>query len=73
MGNDIKFAPDDINPNDDTVTRKITRLQDLGVLDKPPDEAGAFGTTSTIKTYPFEKTKKGGSGFGRLFAWIKKN
>ncbi len=73
MGNDIKFAPDDINPNDDTVTRKITRLQNLGVLDKPSDEPGAFGTTTTIMTYPFEKTKKGGSPLGRLFAWFKKN
>ena len=59
---------------DDTVTRKITKLEDMGVLDKrePHDETMAFSRTSTIKTYPFVKTEKGGSRFGRLFAWFKK-
>ena len=59
---------------DDTLTRKITKLEDLGVLDKPEphEETMAFSKTNTIKTYPFEKTKKGGSRLGRLFAWFKK-
>ena len=59
---------------DDTVTRKITKLEDLGVLDKrdPHDETMGFSKTSTIKTYPFAKAKKGGTRLGRLFAWFKK-
>ncbi len=59
---------------DDTVTRKISNLEDLGVLDKPEprEETMASTRTSTIKTYPFVKTEKGGSRLGRLFAWFKK-
>ena len=60
---------------DDTVTRKISRLEDLGVLEKtdPHGHTAAFASTSTIKTYPFEKTKKGASGVSRFFAWFKKS
>ncbi len=59
---------------DDTLTRKITKLEDLGVLDKPEphEETMAYSRTTTIKTYPFVETKKGGSRLGRLFAWFKK-
>ncbi len=41
-------------------------------MDKPPEETKLFGTTSTIKTYPFVKTKKSGL-IGQLFEWFKKN
>ncbi len=59
---------------DDTVTRKISKLEDMGVLDKPEphEKTMAFSRTSTIKTYPFVETKKGGSRLGRLFAWFQK-
>ena len=59
---------------DDTVTRKISKLEDMGVLDKPEphEKTMAFSRTSTIKTYPFVETMKGGSRLGRLFAWFQK-
>lgn len=60
---------------DDTVTRKISRLEDLGVLEKtdPHGNTAAFASTNTIKTYPFVKTKKGARRLSRFFAWFKKN
>jgi len=60
---------------DDTVTRKISRLEDLGVLEKtdPHGNKAAFASTHTIKTYPFVKTKKGAGRLSRVFAWFKKN
>ena len=59
---------------DDTVTRKISKLEDMGVLDKPEphEKTMAFSRTSTIKTYPFVETNKGSSRLGRLFAWFQK-
>ena len=66
-----KLFPDD-EFSDDTVTRKIKTLEDLGVLDKPSDDPAAFGGTTTITTYPFVKTKKSGR-IGQLFEWFKKN
>ena len=75
MGNDDKSFPDDDEFRGDTASRKMRKLEDMGVLDKPKPhgDTAAFGTTSTVKTYPFEKTKKGGSRLGRVFAWFKKN
>ena len=72
MGNDDKFVPDDDEFSGATVTRKMRKLEDMGVLDKPPEETKLFGRTSTIKTYPFVKTKKSGL-IGQLFEWFKKN
>jgi len=57
---------------DDTVTRKITMLEERGVLDKRSDGSNAFGETTAITTYPFVKTKKS-SYIGQLFEWFKKN
>ncbi len=71
MGNDDKFFPDD-EFSDDTVTRKIRTLEDLGVLDKPSDDPEAFGGTTTITTYPFVETKRS-LHIGQLFEWFKKN
>ena len=53
---------------DDTVTRKISRLEDLGVLERtdPHGHTAAFASTSTIKTYPFVKTKKGANRLSRF-------
>ncbi len=65
MGNDDKFRGD-------TASRKMRKLEDLGVLDKPSDGPKAFGRTTTITTYPFVKTKKSGR-IGQLFEWFKKN
>ncbi len=75
MGSDTKFDSndDDNDGGGNTVTRKIRKLQIKGVLDTPPDEPGAFGTTTTITTYPFEKTKSEGGRFSRLFDWLKKD
>ena len=75
MGNDDKFSPDDDEFDGDTASRQMRKFEARGVLDKPEPHGAtaAFGTTSTAKTYPFEKTKKGGSRLGRVFAWFKKN
>ena len=59
MGKFDKFDSDD-DRDGNTVTRKIRKLQDLGVLDKPSDEPGAIGGTTTITTYPFVQMKSGG-------------
>ncbi len=73
MGNHNKFDRDD-DQGGDTVTRKIRKLQAMGVLDKPANDPGASGGTGEIKTYPFVQTKSDGGGrFGRLFKWLKKN
>ena len=71
MGNDDRFFPDADESGDDTVTRKMRTLEDIGVLDKPSDAPKEdFG--GTITTYPFVKTKSGGR-IGRLFNRLKKN
>ncbi len=72
MGNDDKFFPDDDEVRSDTASRQLKKLQDMGVLDKPSDGPKAFGGTTTIRTYPFVKTKSGGR-IGRLFNRLKKN
>ncbi len=72
MGNDDKSFPDDDEVRSDTASRQMRKLEDMGVLDKPPEETKLFGRTSTIKTYPFVKTKSGGR-IGRLFNRLKKN
>lgn len=75
MGSDTKFDPDDDDMDDGahTVTRKIRKLQKMGVLDTPPGDPGSFGMTTTITTYPYEKTKSEGGRFSRLFDWLKKD
>ncbi len=73
MGTYNRFYPDADEFGDDTVTRKIRKLEDLGVLDKPSDAPkDDSGGTTTITTYPFAKTKSG-HRIGRLFNWLKKN
>lgn len=72
MGNDDKSFPDDDEFRGDTASRKMRKLEDMGVLNKPSDDPKAFGKTTTIRTYPFVKTKSG-SRIGRLFNWLKKN
>ncbi len=72
MGNDDKSFPDDDELRSDTASRQMRKLEDMGVLDKPSDGAKAFGRTTTIRTYPFVKTKKS-SYIGQLFEWFKKN
>ncbi len=72
MGNDDKSFPDDDEFRGDTASRKMRKLEDIGVLNKPSDGPKAFGVTTTTRTYPFVKTKSGGR-IGRLFNWLKKN
>ncbi len=69
MGNDDKSFPDD-EFRGDTASRKMRKLEGIGVLDKSSDGPKAFGGTTT--TYPFVKTKKSGH-IGQLFEWFKKN
>ncbi len=72
MGTDDKSFPDDDEFRGDTASRKMRKLEDIGVLNKPSDGPKAFGLTTTIRTYPFVKTKSGGR-IGRLFNRLKKN
>ena len=71
MNSNDKFAPDDIDETDGTLTRKIRTLEELGVLDDLTAGQGSHGATTVIETFPYVKTNEG--RVARLVNWLKKN